>query len=688
MNYNDAVAVYQKSPTSETLKAVCKQLCSEMTLREKLKMLSGRQFAMRNCYDLLTKGRKYNYRPCIAGGIKRLKIPTVAFSDGPRGVVMGKSTCFPVSMARGASFNDELEYEVGTAIAKEVIAGGANYFAGICINLLRNPRWGRAQETYGEDPFLLGKMGAALTKAVQDNGVIACPKHFACNSIENIRFSVDVHADEKTLQEVYFPHFKKCIDAGAMSIMGAYNLLRGEHCCESKYLFTDVLRDQWHFEGFAITDFLFALRNGERAVKAGMDVEMPMKILYTMLPIYLRNGKISQDDIDKAVRNVLTGLIKITPKIKHQSKDVIACKSHAMLAKKVACEGTVLLKNNGILPLSDVKKIAVVGRYANKINVGDHGSSSVASPYTVTPYKGLCNAFGKENVVLCESLDISSKLDEIKSCSCVLICVGSDYKQEGENLANFSSKDDTAEKAHGGDRYSLRIPSNEVELIHRICADCENTIVDIVGGSAYVIEEWKDEASAILHSFYSGMEGGNALADMLTGKAVPSGHLPFTIAKDENDYPKFLFPGEKTRVIDYGYYHGYTLLDKEGKEAAFPFGFGLSYTEFKYSDIHAENKDGSIEVSLKIKNIGSFDGKTVVQVYAGANGDHPVKLLKGFKKVNVPAGKEIEETVTVYKDDLKFYDEKAGEWYLENEYTFYVGQDSAGAMNNKLTVSV
>lgn len=359
-----------------------------------------------------------------------------------------------------------------------------------------------------------------------------------------------------------------------------------------------------------------------------------------------------------------------------------------MLAKKVACEGTVLLKNNGILPLSDVKKIAVVGRYANKINVGDHGSSSVASPYTVTPYKGLCNAFGKENVVLCEILDISSKLDEIKSCSCVLICVGSDYKQEGENLANFSSKDGTAEKAHGGDRYSLRIPSNEVELIHRICADCENTIVDIVGGSAYVIEEWKDEASAILHSFYSGMEGGNALADMLTGKEVPSGHLPFTIAKDENDYPKFLFPGEKTRVIDYGYYHGYTLLDKEGKEAAFPFGFGLSYTEFEYSDIHAENKDGSIEVSLKIKNIGSFDGKTVVQVYAGANGDHPVKLLKGFKKVNVPAGKEIEETVTVYKDDLKFYDEKAGEWYLENEYTFYVGQDSADAMNNKLTVSV
>ena len=173
---------------------------------------------------------------------------------------------------------------------------------------------------------------------------------------------------------------------------------------------------------------------------------------------------------------------------------------------------------------------------------------------------------------------------------------------------------------------------------------------------------------------------------MLTGKAAPSGHLPFTIAKDENDYPKFLFPGDKGRVIDYGYYHGYTLFDKEGKEPAYPFGFGLSYTEFEYSGIHAENKSDSIAVSLKIKNTGRFDGKTVVQVYAGANGDHPVKLLKGFKKINVPAGEEIDEVVTVCKDDLRFYDEKTGEWYLEDEYTFYVGQDSADAMKNKLTV--
>lgn len=688
MNYSEAVKRYQQNPTGETLHKVSKQLCGEMTLKEKLKMLSGRHFAQRNGYDLITKGKMYNHRPCLAGGVKRLGIPAVAFSDGPRGVVMGNSTCFPVSMARGASFNDELEYEIGTAIAKEVIAGGGNYFAGICINLLRNPRWGRAQESYGEDPFLLGKMGVALTKAVQDNGVIACPKHFACNSIENLRFSVDVHADEKTLQEVYFPHFKKCIDAGAMSIMGAYNSLRGDHCCESKYLLTDVLRNQWHFEGFTITDFIFGLRDGKKALKAGMDIEMPMKIFYSMLPVYLKTGQISQNDIDSAVEHILAGLIKITPKIKYQSRNVIACTSHAMLAKKVAHEGTVLLKNDGILPLKDIQKIAVVGRYANKINVGDHGSSSVSSPYTITPYEGLCNAFGKENVVLCESLDISSKLEDIKECSCVLICVGSDYKQEGENLANFSSNDNAAEKSHGGDRYSLRIPSDEVALIHRICANCKNTIVNIVGGSAYIIEEWKDEASAILHSFYSGMEGGNALADLLTGKVVPSGHLPFTIAKDENDYPKFLFPGEKDKIIEYGYYHGYTLLDKEGKKAAFPFGFGLSYTDFVYSNITVDDCKDGVKVSLKIKNTGSFDGKTVVQVYVGANGDHPVKLLKGFKKVKVSSGEEIDTSLTICKDDLKFYDEKSGEWYLENNYTFYVGQDSEDAMTNAFEFSL
>ena len=675
MNYNDAVKEYRENPTDEVLYSTAEKLRKELTLSEKFKMLSGRGFFLRNGYDLITKGRKYNCRPCLSGGIKRLGIPAVAFSDGPRGIVMGESTCFPVSMARGAAFDDELEYEIGRAVADEAVAQGANYYAGICINLLRNPRWGRAQETYGEDPFLLSKMGVALTKAVQEKGVIACPKHYAVNSIENVRFDVNVKCEDKTLFEVYLPHFKACIDAGAMSIMGAYNLFRGDHCCESKYLLKDVLRDKWGFTGFTISDFIFGVRNAPKALKAGLDIEMPQKLTYNYLPVALKLGKISEKDIDASVESILRGLIKITPAIKETPKEVVACKKHTELAKRAALEGTVLLKNDGILPLTGKKKIALIGRYADKINVGDHGSSSVAAPYTVTPYEGLCSVFGQQNVVLCEGTDFSAKRAEIASCDAVIICVGSDYKQEGENLANFSKSDNTTEKAMGGDRYSLRIPRNEVDLIHSACSVFDNVIVNIIGGSAYIIEEWKDEAKAILHSFYSGMEGGNALAQILSGKVNPSGHLPFTMAKSEDDYPPFLFPGDKTRDIEYGYYHGYTLLEKEGKKAAFPFGFGLSYTEFEYSDETVTDCGDRYEINLNVKNIGNYDGKTVVQVYAGSNENHPAKLLKGFKKVFARAGETVNCTVSVDKKDLQYYDTASGEMYLEDEYTFYAGQN-------------
>lgn len=676
MNFNDAVKQYYADPTDEVLYAAAAALCGELKLSEKLHMLSGQHFFQRNGVDLITKGQKYNCRPCLAGGVKRLGIPAVAFSDGPRGVVMGNSTCFPVPMARGAAFDDALEYEIGTAIADEIAAQGGNYFAGICINLLRNPRWGRAQETYGEDPFLLGKMGAALTKAVQEKGVIACPKHFAVNSIENIRFDVNVSADEKTLHEVYLPHFKACIDAGAMSIMGAYNQFRGEHCCESRYLLKEVLRGQWGFTGFTISDFLMGVRHAPKALKAGLDIEMPQVMHYAALPFALKAGKVSVEDIDNSVQSILRGLIKITPRLKYTQKSVVACDKHTALARRAALEGTVLLKNDGVLPLMKTGTIGIIGRYADKINVGDHGSSSVFAPYVVTPYAGLCAVYGKQNVVLCEGTDFNEKEQALKGCDAVLLCVGSDYRQEGENLANFSKSDNVTKKALGGDRYSLRIPEEEVALIHKACAAFDKVIVNIIGGSAYIIEEWKDEADAILHSFYSGMEGGSALAALVAGEENPCGHLPLTMAKSEEDYPDFLFPSDKTRDITYGYYHGYTLLDKKNKTAAYPFGFGLSYTDFQYTDIKAKDCGDTVAVSLHVKNTGERDGKTVVQVYAGAPGDHPIKLLKGFQKVFVKAGETVKETVIINKEDLRYYRPDTKEWYLEDKYTFYVGQDS------------
>ncbi len=678
MNFNQATVLYQKNPTSETLNEVAEKLLSEMTLKEKLRTMQGHAMGV-TIKNVFTKGRYYNGEAYPAGGCKRLGIPPVLFTDGPRGIVMGKCTCFPVSMLRGAAFDDELEYEIGKVMAKEASALGANLFAGVCINLLRNPMWGRAQETYGEDPFLLGKMGVALTRAMQENGIIACPKHYALNSIEDLRFSVDARVDERTLHEVYLPHFKKCIDAGAMSIMGAYNKVNGTYACENKVLLTDILRDKWHFEGFTLSDFFYGIYDAARSVKAGMDMEMPYYFRYAFLKSKLRKGELTEKDIDLSVSRILKALIKTLPEHKEQPKSVILSEEHTRLARLVAGKGTVLLKNeNNTLPVETGKKIAVVGRYANKVNVGDHGSSNVYSPYTVTAYEGLKNRFGENNVVLYNGCDVVKAKEAVKDCEYIVACVGSDWLQEGEFLVNLG-KVKKKPKGSGGDRTDLRIPPEDVDLIRALSEAGKKLIVNIMGGSAYVIKEWCDLADSIVFSFYSGLEGGNALADVLSGDVNPGGKLPFTIAYNDTDYPTFLHISDEAREIDYGYYHGYTLFDKKGIEPQYPFGFGLSYTEFEISDCLVNKKENELEITAKVKNIGDVDGDEVVQVYAGSEDteeDRPVKLLKGFKRVSVKNGETADVKISVDYDDIKFYDAQNGDWKLDKKYTLYVGTSS------------
>ena len=684
MDYSQAAALYRAQPTAQTLDRVCRELTAALTIKEKLLMLSGHFYLLKTLRDILLHHRSYNYSPICTGAVKRLGIPAVKFSDGPRGAVMGHSTCFPVSMARGASFDIELEAEIGRAIADEITARGANFFGGICINLLRNPRWGRAQESYGEDPYLLGSMGAALTRAVQGRGVMACVQHYACNSIENLRFKVNVTADERTLHEVYLPHFKACVDAGAVSVMGAYNKLRGEQCCESAYLLQDALRRDWGFEGFTVSDFMLGVRDAKKAIRSGLDIEMPMKYRYRALKRLLRSGDIEPRHIDEAAGHILAGMIKVLPPAGPEPENAVLSPAHKALALKAAQEGTVLLKNNGLLPLASGIRIAVIGRYADKPNTGDRGSSCVYSPHVVTPYEGLCRAFGRENVLLADGKNMKRDLPKIKACAAAVVCVGSDYKQEGEYLAVVSKSDKRTASGNGGDRYSLRIPPREVELIRAVCAVCPNTVVNITGGSAFLIGEWDEAPAAILHSFYAGIEGGNALADILCGKVNPSGKLPFTIARAEDDYPPFLFPGDKKLNIEYGYYHGYTLLDREKKKAAYPFGFGLSYTRFDFSALEVRRAaHGNVEVSVRVKNTGGKDGKTVVQVYAGSTegrDDRPVKLLKGFQKIFLAAGEEKTAVLRLKTDDLRFYDAQNGNWVLDSRYRFYCGEDSEQAM--------
>ena len=677
MNFNKATELYKAEPTKEKLYEVSELLLKEMTVKEKIRMLQGHAMGV-TIKNLVTSGRYYNGEAYPAGGCKRLGIPPVMFTDGPRGIVMKKCTCFPVSMLRGASFDDELEYRIGEVMAKEASALNANLFAGVCINLLRNPKWGRAQETYGEDPYLLGRMGAALTAAMQKNGIIACPKHYALNSIEDLRFSANAVADERTLHEVYLPHFKKCIDAGAMSIMGAYNKVNGTYACENKMLLTDILRNQWGFDGFALSDFFYGIYDAARSLKAGMDVEMPYLFRYAVLPYKLKKGDITQSDVDTAVLRVLRALISTLPEYKKQPESVILSKEHTALAREAAAKGMVLLKNdNKTLPIASDKKIAIVGRYADKRNMGDHGSSNVYSPYAVTPYEGMCNRFGKNNVTLYNGCDCNDAVKAAENCDYVVVCVGSDWLQEGEFLVNMG-KVKKKPKGSGGDRANLNIPEEDVQLIKALSAVGKKLVVNIMGGSAYIIKEWIDCADAVVMSFYSGLEGGNALADVFSGDVTPAGKLPFTIALNSEDYPPFLHLGAENKDIEYGYYHGYTLFDKYGKEPHFPFGFGLSYTEFEYSDVSLSNDGEKITVNLNVTNKGEFDGDEVIQLYIGSNNtdaDRPVKLLKGFSRVSVRKGETVAAEVSADVDDIRFYNPEKSAWELDEEYTVYIGAD-------------
>ena len=678
MDFKKACELYTAAPSKEKLYEVADLLLKEMTAKEKIRLLQGHAMGV-TVKNFLTKGRFYNGEAYPAGGCKRLGIPPVMFTDGPRGIVMKKCTCFPVSMLRGAGFDDELEYRIGEVFAKEASALDANLFAGVCINLLRNPMWGRAQETYGEDTFLLGRMGAALTKAMQDNGIIACPKHYALNSIEDLRFSVNAIADERTLHEVYLPHFKKCIDAGAMSIMGAYNKVNGTYACENKELLTDILHDQWGFDGFSLSDFFYGIYDAKRSLKAGMDMEMPYLFRYITLPHLLKKGEITEEDIDKSAVRILRALISTLPKYKKQDKSVILSKEHIALAREAATKGMVLLKNEeNTLPIKAGKKIAVVGRYANKRNTGDHGSSNVFSPYAITPYEGIKKRFGESNVSVYNGADCKKAIAAAADSDYIVCCVGSDWLQEGEFLVNLGTVKKKP-KGSGGDRADLRIPEEDVTLIKAMSKLNKKLIVNIMGGSAYVIKDWIDLSDAVVMSFYSGIEGGNALADIISGDKNPSGKLPFTIAEKAEDYPSFLHIGAKDKNIEYGYYHGYTLFDKKGIEAHFPFGFGLSYTDFTMAGISCKKDEEKIKVTVNVANTGAVDGDEVIQVYVGSNNndiDRPVKVLKGFKKVSIEAGKEITAEVEVLIDDIKFYNPENGKWELDDSYTVFVGADS------------
>lgn len=653
-----------------------KEIVSQMSLEEKVHLMSGK-VSMEMMLDDF-KERHYNWRPYPAGGNDRLGVPEMKFVDGPRGAVSGNSTCFPVSMSRGATFDKKLEEQIGNAIAKEIRAHGGNLFGGVCINLPYNPGWGRSQEVYGEDSFQLGAMGSALVKGIQEENVIACVKHFAFNSMELARFDVNILADKRTEQEVYLPHFKDCVDVGAASVMSAYNLYEGTHCGHNDYLLNQILKDEWDFDGFVISDFVWGVKDTIEAGNGGMDIEMcHTKFFGDELVEAVRSGQVSEEKIDGAAVRIVRTLLAFTEEDdKKYDKDLIASDEHIALALETAEKSMTLIKNdNQVLPLSktETKRIAIIGELGNQDNIGDHGSSRVLPPYIVTPLEGIKGLIPHAEVIFDNGEDLVKAKNLAKTVDAVVFVVGYNHDDEGESITN-----EDADLQGGGDRKSLDLHAKDIKLIKTVGPVNNNSVAVLIGGNTIMIEEWKHDVSSILMAYYPGMEGGTAIANTLFGDVNPGGKLPFVIPVSESHLPQVDWDATE---VKYEYYHGYAKLEKEGIEPSLPYGYGLSYTNFTISNASFDIVNDEVAVTCEVENTGELTGDEVIQMYVGFSNskiDRPVKVLRGFERITLEPGQKSTVEISCPIEKIKWFNPDKNQWELEDiEYDVYIGNSSA-----------
>ena len=666
-------------------------LLHQLTVDEKLDCLDGDLDAWPGLFAMMAGS--YHRRTFPAAVVPRLGIPGIEFSDGPRGCVVGDGTAFPVSMARGATWDVELEERIGAAIGEELRAVGATFYGGVCVNLLRHPGWGRAQETYGEEPHLVGELGRALMLGAQRH-VMACVKHFALNSMENARFHVDVEVDERALHEVYLPHFRRIVDSGVASVMSAYNSVNGAFCGEHEVLLTEVLRDEWGFEGIVISDFIFGLRDAVRSVTAGLDIEMPFRQQRVMhLRSALDDGRLDITAVDRAVTRILATLIRFSEVFTAPVVPVDRA-AHRALAREASATSIVLLRNEGgLLPLDAdrLRRVAVLGRLAARRNLGDRGSSDVLSSEVITPLEGVRTALPG---VVVDHSDHDAGIAE--GADVAIVVVGFTHVDEGEYIdaagtaglmgtlfppmsdgdraaiaaGAAASPDAVADEitgldssgfAPGGDRRHLALSSDDEALVLAAVERNPRTVVVVMGGSAVVMEQWRHLVPAIMLLWYPGVEGGNALADVLFGQVNPSGHLPFSIPTDEGHLPHW---NPDATHETYDLWHGHWKLTRDRNPPAYPFGHGLSYTDFAFNDLRVDA--AGCTATVAVTNTGARHGVAVVQCYAGVPESawpRPAERLIGFVRVGVPAGATVHATVPLRVEHLRV--RSHGSWITE-----------------------
>ena len=610
-------------------------------------------------------------------------IPVCFLSDGPHGLrkqagtgdhlglnASIPATCFPTAATMANSWDEALGEELGRALGREAAANGVNVLLGPGLNMKRSPLCGRNFEYFSEDPYLAGKMAAAYIRGIQENGVAACPKHFAVNSQELRRMAMDSVVDERTLREIYLTGFEIAVKEGKpRSIMSSYNKVNGTYANENAHLLKEILRDDWGFDGFVVTDW-GADNDHALGVKNGSNLVMPAPGPDAAIGLVnaVKEGRVSEADLDERLKELFRVLVSADEAMKKAPKSFDKDAHHA-LARKCAEQSVVLLENDGILPLDRNAVVGIIGDFARNPRYQGAGSSMV-NPTRLDNLYDCLRAAGVSIAGYAQGFDrrkpnpdqklIDEAVRVAEAAPVVLLCVGLDEIAESEGM----------------DRSNMELSKGQRELIEAVCKVNRNVVLVLSGGSPFVIP---GSFRAAIHGYLGGQAGAGAMADALLGKVNPSGKLNETWPLQLEDTPACAYFPSKERTAEYreGLYIGYRYYDTANIPVRYPFGHGLSYTTFLYSDIHAE-KD---RVTFTIANAGAWDGAEVAQVYVSCkdgNVFRPQKELKGFAKLFLKAGES--RTVSVSLDDkaFRYFNVKTNRWEVESGiYTISVASDAA-----------
>ena len=650
------------SSTRKTDPAIEKRIdaiISQMTLDEKIAYLGGTGFV---------NGEKIGE----TRGIERISLPVFKMTDATMGSKMTKgATLFPAYMCQAAAFNPDLAYDYGKAVAEECIADGYRILLGPGVNIYRVPNCGRNFEYSGEDPYLAARTVVEYIKGVQDNGVIATVKHFAANNTDYYRRNSNSVVDERTLREIYFPAFKAAVqEADSKAVMASYNQINGTWAAENKWLITDILRNEWGFNRLVMTDW-WGVVNTDLLMVSGTDIEMPEPDILKAEKVrpLLDSGQVTEAYIEQRIANVLRPCFEMglfdTPQQDSKMRD--KWPAHAKVARQVAREGLVLLKNENVLPLDrkTVKRIALVGSNAEKTAATGQGAAGFDPGENFITYAQAIRQSAGDSVNIYTATPQEAKDADVALVFATML--------EKENMD-----------------HPFAFPEDVVKMINDTASANPNTVVIVSLGTGVDMTSWIDNVKALVYPWYPGTHGSVALGEMLFGDLNPSGKLPITIEKRPEDthyFGNYLpedavlgyeFPGWEIERPQYDIHYregvlvGYRWFDTKKIEPMFPFGFGLSYTTFKFDDIKLSSKtltgDKELTVTFKLTNTGSVDGSQVAQLYiqdVESSVLRPAKELKGFKKVFLKAGQTKTVKLTIDKAALSFWNETSKKWHAE-----------------------